>query len=143
MLVLGDKGIKLIQSFETLALTAYPDQGGIWTIGWGHTPSFQGQTCTLDQADDWFLDDTRAACQAISRHVDVALSQNQFDALVSFTFNVGIGAFAGSTLLKLVNRGIWDQAAAEFAKWDHVDGKPSAGLDKRRAAERDLFLSMD
>jgi lysozyme len=143
MMVLGDKGIKLIQSFESLRLAAYQDQRGIWTIGFGHVPSFQGQTCTLDQADDWFLDDTRAACQAIARHVDVALSQNQFDALASFTYNVGVGAFAGSTLLRYVNQGCWDVAAAEFDRWDHVDGQTNAGLARRRTAEKALFLSMD
>lgn len=143
MMVLGSKGTILIHSFEALRLTAYQDQRGIWTLGWGHTPAAEGQTCTMEDAATWFQDDTRAACQAISRHIDVALSQNQFDALASFTFNVGVSAAAGSTLFKLVNRGIWDQAAAEFGKWNHVDGVENAGLTRRRAAERDLFLSMD
>jgi lysozyme len=143
MMVLGPKGTALIHSFESLALTAYQDQRGIWTIGWGHTPAYKGQTCTQEQADAWFQADTRAACQAISRNIDVALTQNQFDALVSFTYNVGVSAAAGSTLFRYVNQGCWDVAAAEFLRWDHVDGVTSAGLARRRAAERDLFLSMD
>jgi len=143
-MTLGDKGTKLIQSFETLELTGYPDQKGIPTAGWGHTGGVEiGKTYAIDQADDWFLDDTHSACAAIARNVDVALTQNQFDALVSFAFNVGIGAFAGSTLLKYVNRGLWDQAAAQFDIWNHVDGQVDAGLTRRRAAEKQLFLSVD
>jgi len=143
MMTLGEKGIKLIQSFETLRLVAYQDQRGFWSIGWGHRPSSMGATCSIDQADDWFLDDTRAACGAVTRNVDVALTQNQFDALVSFAYNIGMGAFAGSTLLRYVNRGLWDVAAAEFDRWDNVDGKSDAGLARRRTAEKALFLSMD
>ena len=109
MMVLGEKGTALIHSFESLALTAYQDERGIWTIGWGHTGGVrQGDTYTQEQADAWFVADTRAACQAISRNIDVALTQNQFDALASFTFNVGISAAAGSTLFRYVNRGLTD-----------------------------------
>jgi lysozyme len=137
---LGAAGIALIQSFESCRLTAYRDPRGIWTIGWGHTPASPGQTCTQAQADAWFLADTAAACGAVNRNVDIAMTQNQFDALVSFTYNVGGGAFAGSTLLRFVNQHCLSAAADEFLRWDHTDGVTSPGLQRRRTAERALFL---
>lgn len=138
---LGPKGEALIKGFETLALVAYPDQGGIMTIGWGHTPASKGQTCTSDQAQTWFLADTGAACRAINSHIDVALTQEQFDALASFVYNVGVGAAVGSTLFRYVNAHV-PAAADEFLRWDHVNGQTSAGLLRRRQAERALFLGL-
>jgi lysozyme len=138
---LGAKGRALIQSFEDCKLYAYQDQRGIWTIGWGHTRGVVPyQTCTAADADGWFTQDTQAACNAVTRTVDVALSQNQFDALVSFTFNVGMGSEAHSTLVKVLNQGHYDQAADQFLVWNHVNGIPNAGLTRRREAERALFL---
>ena len=142
MMALGPKGRALIQSFESLRLQAYQDQRGIWTIGWGHTTGVVPyQTCSASDADDWFTQDTQTAVNAVNRTTDVPLSQEQFDALVSFTFNVGQTAEAHSTLLSLVNQSDFTGAAAEFEKWDHVNGVPNAGLLRRRQAERDLFLS--
>ncbi len=139
---LGPKGKALIQSFESLRLQAYQDQRGVWTIGWGHTGGIVPyQTCTPADADGWFTDDTQTSVNAVNRTADVALSQEQFDALVSFTFNVGQGAEAHSTLLSYVNQSNFAAAAAEFGKWDHVNGVPNAGLARRRAAERALFLA--
>ncbi len=140
---LGAAGISLIQGFETLRLMSYQDQHGVWTIGWGHTgPDIgPGQTCTASQADSWFLADTAFACQAISETVTVPLSQNQFDALVSFTFNVGVGSEAHSTLLRLLNAGDYTGAADQFLVWNHINGTVSAGLTRRRQAEQQLFLS--
>jgi lysozyme len=142
MMVLGPKGKALIQGFEQCRLAAYPDQKGVWTIGWGHTgPEIvEGLTCTQDQADQWFKEDTDWACKAIIRTVDVALNQNQFDALVSFVFNVGAYSEAHSTLVSMLNRAQYAQAANQFQFWNHTGGVVSAGLTKRRAAERDLFL---
>lgn len=142
MMQLGPKGRALIQSFESLRLQAYQDQRGIWTLGWGHTLGVVPyQTCTLDEADGWFTDDTQSAVNAVIRTVDIPLSQEQFDALVSFTFNVGQGAEAHSTLVSYVNQSNFVAAAAEFPKWNHVNGVPNAGLSRRRAAEQALFLS--
>jgi len=140
---LGPAGILLIQGFETLRLQSYQDQRGVWTIGWGHTGSNvgPGQTCTASQADLWFQTDTAFACKAINDTVTVPLSQNQFDALVSFTFNVGVGSEAHSTLLKLLNAGDYAGAAAQFAVWNHVDGVVNAGLTRRRAAEQAMFTN--
>lgn len=140
---LGAKGEALIKSYEKLRLTAYQDLGGVWTIGWGHTgPGVgEGTTCTVEQAQVWFWNDTSHAVNATNSHVTTALNQNQFDALVSFTYNVGVGAEERSTLLRLVNTNDMVDAAAEFARWNKVNGKVSEGLTARRAAERDLFVS--
>jgi lysozyme len=142
MMQLGAKGRALIQSFEQLRLESYLDPRGIPTIGWGHTgPEVcHPSTCTPEQADLWFTQDTYNAVQAVIRSLDVAVSQNQFDALVAFTYNVGAGSEAHSTLLRLVNQGKFIAAADQFNLWNHVDGQVSDGLTRRRAAERALFL---
>ncbi len=141
---LGDKGKALIQSFETLALTSYQDQGGVWTIAWGHTGVDVGpnQTCTVQQADDWFTEDTAWAVREVTVLVPVPLSQNQFDALVSFVFNVGAGNFKASTMRRMLTASDFAGAADQFPLWCHVDGVVSAGLVRRRAAEQALFTSV-
>lgn len=141
MFVLGMAGVKLIHSFEQCRLAAYQDQKGVWTIGWGHTAGVkEGDTCSQTQADSWFLDDTHGASLEVIRTIDVPITQNQFDALVSFVFNVGSGNWSTSTLRRLVN-GSSAEAAQEFLKWDHVNGAPNAGLLRRRQAEQALFLT--
>lgn len=142
MMQLGPKGRALIQSFESLRLQSYQDQRGIWSIAWGHTLGVVPyQTCTPAEADEWFTEDTQTAVNAVIRTADVALSQEQFDALVSFTFNVGAGAEAHSTLLSYVNQSNFAAAADQFLVWNHINGVPNDGLTRRRAAERALFLS--
>jgi lysozyme len=141
-MILGPKGITLIQSFEECKLAEYPDQRGIPTIGWGHTLGVvEYQTCTQTDADAWFLQDTQRACDGVNRTVSIGLTQNQFDALVSFTFNVGVGSEAHSTMLTLLNGGNTQGAADQFLVWNHVKGVPNAGLTRRRIAERALFLA--
>ena len=143
-MILGPKGTALIQSFESCKLAAYQDQRGIWSIGWGHTLGVVPyQTCLQADADAWFIQDTHEAVNAVLRSLDVAVAQNQFDALVSFTFNVGAGSEAHSTLLSLLNGGHTQAAADQFLVWDHVNGVPNAGLLRRRTAERALFLTPD
>lgn len=139
---LGADGKALIESFEELRLAAYLDQRGIPTIGYGHTAGVKmGDTCTQDQADAWLAEDAQAAANGVEKSLQVFCTQNQFDALVSFTFNVGVGAEAHSTLAKLMNAGDIQGAADQFLVWDHVNGVPNAGLLRRRQAERTLFLS--
>ena len=141
-MILGPHGKALIQSFETCRLAAYQDQRGIWTIGWGHTQGVvEYQTCTQAEADEWFVQDTQYVCDAINRTVCIGLTQNEFDALVSFTFNVGVGSEAHSTLLVMLNSGNTAGAADEFLRWNHINGVPNAGLTRRRLAERALFLA--
>jgi lysozyme len=140
MNALGPNGTKLIQRFEALVLVAYKDQKGVWTIGWGHTPAVEGQTCTEWQASQWFIADTQTAVNCINRSVDVALNQNQFDALVSWCFNVGQGNAAGSTLIHVLNMGNYLEAADQLLVWNHCGGQIDPGLTRRRNAEHDLFL---
>lgn len=140
---LSAKGEALIKGFETLQLKAMkPTPYDKWTIGWGHTGHevVEGLVWTPEQAEDAFIHDVAGAEFAVIRSTDVALTQNQFDALVSFTFNVGTDNEAHSTLCRLVNATAWPAAADEFPKWNHQNGKVLAGLTRRRTAERALFL---
>ena len=143
MNTLGSAGEALIKSFESLKLVAYQDQRGIWSCGYGHTGPdvVQGTTCTPEQAEAWFQLDTQSAVVGVDASIQTTVSQQQFDALVSFTFNVGVGAEGHSTMAKLINARDFAGAAAQFPKWDHVDGVPNVGLLRRREAEQALFLS--
>lgn len=137
---LGSKGEALIKGFEKLALKAYKVGNDVPTIGWGHTLNVHlGDTCTEAQAQQWFDEDTSVARIAVSNAVIVPLNQNQFDALVSFTFNLGGGSLRTSTLLRLLNAGEYEGAAAEFGKWIYSQGVKLNGLVTRRAAESALF----
>lgn len=134
-------GRALISSFEGLRLAAYKDQRGIPTIGYGHAIGVQmGETITQPEADAFLADDLQTAEAAIARLVHVPLSQNQFDALVSFVYNVGQGNFAHSTLLDLLNQGAYAGAAQQFMKWIYTNGVVNPGLERRRLAEQKLFL---
>ena len=139
----SEKGIDLIKSFETLQLAAYPDPGTggePWTIGWGHTGGVkQGDTCTEEEAEEWIRSDLEKFERCVDRYVEVEITQEQFDALVCFTFNVGCGSLQSSTLLKLINAGNFEAAAQQFGRWNKANGKVLAGLTRRRDAERQLF----
>lgn len=141
-MILGDAGRRLIQEFEGYSETAYRDQRGILTIGWGHTGDDvqDGMSCTQDDAEQWFTEDTQTAVDAVNRLVAIPLRQNEFDALVSFTFNLGQGSLASSTLLAHLNAGDKNDAAQQFLVWDHVNGVENPGLLRRRQAEQQLFL---
>lgn len=143
----GPAGLALTKSFEGCELTAYQDQRGVWTIGWGHTGNmvYEGQTITQQQADVLLQSDLLAAVWAVNHFVDAAvmLTQNQFDALVDFAFNVGVSALHGSTLLRMVNDGDFTAAAEQFKAWDHVRGVIVPGLLRRREAEAALFRTPD
>lgn len=140
---LSNLGETVIKFFEELSLVAYQDSGGIWTCGWGHTGKevVKGTTCTPAQAETWFLSDVQDAEASVNRSVTVAIKQLQFDALVSFTFNDGVEAFEGSTLLVLNNQGKTLSAASEFLKWVHVKGVINKGLVKRRGLEQAMYLA--
>lgn len=142
MNALSPRGLALIQEFEGCRLDAYRDQRGVLTIGTGHTGAdvTEGLQWSQAQADATLLRDTSFAANAIIRLVDVALNQNEFDALCSLAFNIGVGAFRSSTLLRKLNSGDHPGAAMQFAVWDRVNGEPNAGLARRRAAEQALFL---
>jgi lysozyme len=137
----SEKGLALTQQFEGLRLTAYQDSVGVWTIGYGHTGAdvHSGLTITQEQASAFLLQDVASAVATVNRLVTVALTQNQFDALVDFVFNAGSGNFAGSTLLRELNASKIEAAAAQFSRWVYAGGKELPGLVKRRNAEADLF----
>lgn len=129
-------GAAVIQLFESCKLVAYLDSNGIPTIGWGHTAGVKlGDTCTQAQADEWFLDDTRIAVDAVNEDVRISLPQHSMDALFSIAYNIGITRFKGSTLLALVNEGQHSAAGDQFLLWD----KP-APIVARRKVERALYL---
>ncbi|MCU4582853.1 lysozyme [Acinetobacter gyllenbergii] len=139
-------GIDLITSFEALRLAAYDDGVGVWTIGYGTTvyPSGvkvkKGDVCTKAQAVSFFQHDLRRFEAAVNQAVKVVINQNQFDALVSLTYNIGETALKKSTLLAKLNKGDLNGAADQFAAWNKGGGKVLKGLVRRRAAESDLFL---
>ncbi len=133
-------GINLITSFENLKLIAYLCPAKVWTIGFGTTvyPNGnrvkQGETCTEAEAKAYFAHDLNRFERAVNGSVNVPISQNQFDALVSLTYNIGEGAFKSSTLLKKLNAKDYAGAADQFLVWDKSKGKVLNGLVRRRAA---------
>lgn len=146
----SDAGVSLIKKHEGLRLQAYADPAHGWavpTIGYGHTSAAgapmvtRGMSITAAEADAILRRDLGQFEQAIMDLVKVPLTQNQFDALVSFTFNLGAGNLRSSTLLKKLNAGDYVGAAFEFPKWNKAGGKVLPGLVKRRADESDLFIS--
>jgi lysozyme len=139
----SDAGLTLTKTFEGLQLTAYADQGGVWTIGYGHTGPgvFAGLTITQQQADVFLQSDVAGSVACVNKLVTGAIVQCQFDALVDFTFNLGCASLANSTLLRAVNAGDFAGAANEFLRWDHVGGQVIPGLLRRRQAEAQMFSS--
>lgn len=134
---LGEKGFAIIRSYEKFRPTAYkPTPNDTWTIGFGHTRGVkEGDCCELHDGEDWLHADVAVAEKAVNSNVTVPLTQNQFDALVSLVFNVGLPP----TLIRLLNDGDYAGAAAEFPKWRKQAGRVLAGLVARRKTERDLF----
>jgi len=147
-------GLNIIKSFEGLhrlgddgIVRAYRCPAGKWTVGYGHTKGVRsGMKATPEECEQFLVEDVQWCEEAIRRHVEVPLSQRQFDALVSFVFNLGEGNFARSTLLKRLNKGHYDEVPEQLQRWNkaRVDGvlKPLRGLTRRRSAEAALF-SMD
>ncbi|MFP0401323.1 lysozyme [Acinetobacter nosocomialis] len=142
----SNAGLNLIKGFEGKRLNAYDDGVGVWTIGFG-TIKYpngvrvkKGDTCTEQQAETYLKNDLTKFEVAINKLVKVPLTQNQFDALVSLTYNIGSGAFNNSTLLKKLNKGDYQGAADQFLVWNKAGGKVMKGLVRRREAERALFL---
>ncbi len=139
---ISQKGIDLIKRWEGFRSNAYLCPGNVWTIGYGHTKNvYQGMCISKAQAEELLKSDLRYFENAVRKFVTVKLNQAQFDALVSFTFNVGVYAFKKSTLLRLVNQGDFLGAAKQFGRWVNANGKKLPGLVKRREDEKKLFLS--
>lgn len=138
---ISKKGIELIKKYEGLRLTAYKCPSGIWTIGYGHTKDVtKGMHITGKQSEELLKEDLKVFEDAVNNYVKVPLNQNQFDALVSFSFNCGSSALKRSTLLRKLNARDFSGAANEFLKWNKSNGIILDGLVKRRKDERALFL---
>ena len=135
-----EKAKRLIKEFEGLRLTAYLCPAGVWTIGYGHTKGVK-RGMKIDQAQaDRLLDiDIANVARSIRQLVKVNINDNQEQALVSFVFNIGSGAFEKSTLLRKINNRDFLAASLEFRKWVYAKGTKLPGLIRRRKAEKDLF----
>lgn len=139
---ISQTGLDAIKAYEGCRLTAYFDSVGVPTIGVGHTLGVKmSDRITQDQADEFLRADMEDAESAVNRYVTVPLNQGQFDALCSFVFNLGAGAFKGSTLLKLLNARKYDEAADQILVWNRAGGRVLPGLVKRRTSERMMFLT--
>ena len=138
----SEKGIELIKKFEGCKLTAYKCPAGIWTIGYGHTRNVhKGEVITQQQADELLKQDL-LVYEAGINVMKLNINQNQFDSLVSFAFNLGLGALQKSTLLKRIKVNPNDpKIKDEFLRWSYAGGKQLKGLLLRRQAECDLYFN--
>lgn len=139
----------LIARFEGLELKAYKDLGGVWTIGYGSTFNpftnrkvQEGDIITKDEALRWLNEHIKYFRNNVTKLIKVPQSQNQISALTSLAYNIGIGAFQRSTLLRLLNNGAPAvQVADQFLRWNRIKGQISKGLTNRRKLEKNLYLS--
>jgi GH24 family phage-related lysozyme (muramidase) len=144
---ISQNGVDLIKNFEGLRLKAYYDSAGVLTIGYGWTHPvdgvkiYPGMAINAETAERLLKTGLVSYENDVNRLVKVKLNQNQFDALVSFAYNLGSGALSTSTLLKKLNAGDYTGAADEFLRWNKAGGKVLPGLTLRRKAERKLFLT--
>lgn len=135
------RGIDLIRTFEGCKLKAYKCAAGVWTIGIGHTLNVkEGDVITQKKADNLLAIDLAATEISVERNVKPKINQEMFDALVSLVFNIGIGHFSTSTVLREINQTDYVAAAEAFLMWRKGGGKILPGLIRRRQAERQLFL---
>jgi lysozyme len=141
---LSPEGLELLKRFEGFSPCPYICPAGKATIGYGHVirlGEIFPQIITEQQAEILLLQDVSMAEQGVERALAVRIEQARFDALACLAYNIGVHAFEKSTLLRLVNAGKPEQAALEFDRWVYAGGKKSAGLARRRAEEKALFLS--
>jgi lysozyme len=152
---MSSHGLELLEQWEGFKTTVYKDSAGLPTIGVGHlltkselssgkitingVPVSYENGLTEQQVTDLLAQDVQPAAAAVNNNVKVDLDQNQFDALVSFTFNVGVGAFTGSTLLKVLNQGQYDQVPTQLLRWTRAGGQVVQGLVNRRNNEIKLW----
>ncbi|EMN8762191.1 lysozyme [Serratia marcescens] len=144
---ISKSGIELIKRFEGLRLKAYQDSVGVWTIGFGWTQPVDGKKVGPGMQIDQAIADRLLKCgvvqyeQGVNQLVRVRITQGQFDALVSFAYNLGLRSLSTSSLLQKLNAGDKQGAADQFGRWVNAGGKRLDGLVARRAAEREMFLS--
>lgn len=142
---LSQRGIDLIKQFEGYSSKAYPDPatgGAPWTIGYGTTNGVKpGMVITAEQAEKMLRDDVAKLESGVSALLTAPTTQGQFDAMVSLAYNIGLGNFGKSTLLKKHNARCYTCAADQFRVWNRANGKVMNGLTKRRSAEREVYMS--
>jgi lysozyme len=143
---INGEGLKLLQTFEGLYLEAYKDPVGVWTIGWGCTEGIcEGMKITKAQAESMLKKELVQFEAAVAKAVEVEINDNQYSALISFSYNLGVRSLFESTLLKYLNQGNYQEAADQFLVWDKAQIgtrlQVLPGLARRRRAERSLFLS--
>lgn len=137
---LSEAGIELIKRFEGCRTNAYLCPAGVWTIGYGHTKTARaGMMISHLEAESLLKQDLAYFESAVTRLVKVPLTQGQYDALVSFAYNCGVEALRASSLLKYLNKGQYNLASLQFARWTRANGKVLPGLANRRKAEYELF----
>ena len=138
------EGIALIKKFEGCELKAYQCSAGVWTIGYGHTKDVEeGDTISKDQAEEMLVEELHEYENYVNEYVNVALSQNQFDALVSWVYNLGPANLTASTMLKVLNSGEYEDVPAQMKRWNKAGGKVLEGLIRRREAEACLFVGKE
>lgn len=138
----GEKGKKLIKSFESCKLRAYRCPAGVWTIGYGHTKGVkEGMVISQEDAERFFEEDIKEFERQLNS-LQLAINQNQYDALMSFIYNVGLARLAKSTLLKKIKANPGDASIRqEFNRWVYAGAHKLPGLVTRRAAEAGLYFS--
>jgi lysozyme len=140
LMEISKEGVCLIKRFEGCKLEAYYDAVNVLTIAYGRTKGVKaGDTCTQEQADAWLEEELQEYGGYVNEAVNVPLSQNQFDALVSWTYNLGPSNLNKSTMLKVLNNGEYEEVPAQMRRWNKAGGKVLEGLTRRRNAESLLF----
>ena len=138
------EGLSLIKKFEGCELEAYEDAVGVPTIAYGRTKNVNmGDTCTQEQAEEWLQEEMNEYEGYINDQVNVVLEQNQFDALVSWVYNLGPSNLSSSTMLKVLNEGKYNDVPAQIKRWNKAGGKVLEGLTRRREAEALLFQNKE
>ena len=137
---ISQEGLSLIKKFEGCELESYKCAAGVWTIGYGSTNGVEeGMEISQERADMLLLEDVEVFEEAVNKLVEVSLEQNQFDALVSWTFNLGSTNLQNSTLLKVLNNKDYEGVPAQIKRWNKAGGEVLQGLVRRREAEALLF----
>jgi|TARA_R110000787_G_scaffold237170_1_gene343619 lysozyme len=141
---ISSEGISLIKKFEGCELEAYKCAAGVWTIGYGHTKDVtEGMEITQAEAETMLKDELLDYCNYVDMYVQVPLEQNQFDALVSWTYNLGPTNLKSSTMLKVLNTGKYEDVPEQIKRWNKANGKMLDGLIRRREAESLMFQNKE
>ena len=141
---ISQEGISLIKKFEGCELEAYKCAAGVWTIGYGHTKDVkEGNSITKEQAESMLVHELQEYCSDVDIAVKVDLKQNEFDSLVSWTYNLGPTNLNSSTMLRVLNEGKHDEVPAQMKRWNKASGQVKEGLIRRREAEALMFEGKD